>query len=201
MKKAGDIKRTIDKRLSMWASEEFDVLIQRAIRCDRSFQLSKKNKTCSSDHVTKVFTRLMFQGNMRWLSGESRGNLLQHDDVVQQQVGDDSKSISVIDALKLKHPPPRLPDHSSLILDSSPPPFEDLDITSAHIARVAPQSTREWRSRRIRLLPLEGCPVTFWLSQLSLQGCSRLSYLSSQQLSSRLESDLCSPSKQTHCSG
>lgn len=96
VKKAGDIKRTIDKRLSMWAREEFDVLIQGAIRCNRSFQLSRKNKT--SDHITKVFTRLMFQGKvraaMRWLSGESRGNLLQHDDIVQQQVGDDSKSLS-----------------------------------------------------------------------------------------------------------
>ena len=68
----------------------------------------------------------MFQGKvraaMRWLSGESRGNLLRHDDIVQQ-VGDDSKSISVIDALKLKLPPPRLPDHSSLILDSTPLPL------------------------------------------------------------------------------
>ena len=47
----------------------------------------------------------MFQGKvraaMRWLSGESRGNLLRHDDIVQQQVGDNSKSISVIDALKV----------------------------------------------------------------------------------------------------
>uniref|UniRef100_A0A1X7UF79 Tesmin/TSO1-like CXC domain-containing protein n=1 Tax=Amphimedon queenslandica TaxID=400682 RepID=A0A1X7UF79_AMPQE len=137
VKKAGDIKRIIDKRLFMWLREDFDVLVQGAIRCDRHFQLSTKNKHLSPDHITKVFTRLIFQGKvraaMRWLSGESRGNMLRPDDFVKQRLDDVCSTISVIDALKLKHPSPRLPFRSSLLLDSSLPPLEDIDITGAHI--------------------------------------------------------------------
>ena len=62
--------------------------------------------------------------------------MLKPDDFVKRRSDDMSPPLSVVDALKLKHPP-RLPFCSSLLLDSTLPPLEDIDITGAHIAQVA----------------------------------------------------------------
>ena len=143
VKRAKEVRRTIDRRLSMWSDEKFDALVQEAVRCDHPFQLVRKRKSNnqSSDHVTRVFTRLMLLGKvkaaMRWLSDESRGRVLLPTDTIQVQTNGQIDSISVLDALKLKHPKAQLPCSSTLLLDSDIPPFEDIDVTGSHVATIA----------------------------------------------------------------
>ena len=40
MHKGADIRRLLDRRLTLWKNESFDVLIQEAERCDRSLRNS-----------------------------------------------------------------------------------------------------------------------------------------------------------------
>ena len=143
IKGAKEVRRIIDRRLSMWSEEKYDLLVQEAVRCDRSFHLAQKRKSNnqSPDHTAKVFTRLMLLGKvkaaMRWLSGESRGGLLLPTDSVQSQSNGQTCSINVVDALKLKHPGAQPPCSSTLLLDTELPPFENIDITGSHVATVA----------------------------------------------------------------
>ena len=64
--KACDVRRLLDRRMSLWNDGQFDVLLQEAIRCDKVFHSgchpSFKNHT---DHITRVFTKLMLEGNVR----------------------------------------------------------------------------------------------------------------------------------------
>ena len=63
-------------------------------------------------HITKSVhqTRLMLQDNIRaavrWLTERSKGNVLLLTDSVKLKTGESEKSVSVIDALNLKHPDP-----------------------------------------------------------------------------------------------
>uniref|UniRef100_A0A1X7SXQ2 Reverse transcriptase domain-containing protein n=1 Tax=Amphimedon queenslandica TaxID=400682 RepID=A0A1X7SXQ2_AMPQE len=143
IKSAKEVRRIIDRRLSMWSEEKFDLLVQEAVRCDRSFHLAQKRQSSnqSPDHIAKVFTRLMLLGKvkaaMRWFSGESRSGLLLPTDSVQLQSNGQTSPIKVVDALKLKHPEAQLPCSSTLLLDTELPPFEDIDITGSHVATAA----------------------------------------------------------------
>ena len=143
VKRAKEVRLTIDRRLSMWSEEKCDALVQEAVRCDHPFQLDRKRKSNnqSSNHVTRVFTRLMLLGKvkaaMRWLSDESRGRILLPTDTIQVQTNGQIDSVSILDALKVKHPKAQLPCSSTLILDSDIPPFEDIDVTSSHVATIA----------------------------------------------------------------
>ena len=111
VKKTRDIKDTLERRLSLWCDEKYDILVQEAVRCDHPFQRIRQGKPKSDDHITKVFSRLMLQGKVRaamhWLSGESRGRVLCLTDTVQLQP--DGPPVSVIDALRSKHPPQQPP--------------------------------------------------------------------------------------------
>uniref|UniRef100_A0A1X7TNZ6 Reverse transcriptase domain-containing protein n=1 Tax=Amphimedon queenslandica TaxID=400682 RepID=A0A1X7TNZ6_AMPQE len=93
------------------------------------------------NHNTKVFTRLMLQGKIRsairFLTERSKGHVLHpHDNVKIQDNGQD-KLTSVIDALQMKHPSPRLPHSFSLLDTGDLPDLEDLDITGNHVHQVA----------------------------------------------------------------
>ena len=52
---------------------------------------------------------------MRWLTERSKGHVLQPNDKVRLVIDCLEKSVSVIEALKMKHPSPMLP-HSSALL-------------------------------------------------------------------------------------
>lgn len=67
MRKGCDIRRLFDCRMKLWRDEQFDVLLQEAVRYDQSLRnscrpLSSKD---SNEHLIKVFTRLMLEGNVR----------------------------------------------------------------------------------------------------------------------------------------
>ena len=61
VKKGGDIRRLLKRRMMTWKSEHFDDLLFDFIKC------SKRHKKCShmkSDefHIANVFTHLMIKG-------------------------------------------------------------------------------------------------------------------------------------------
>ena len=96
-----DIRRTLNHRMSMWEESKFDILVQEAIRCDRN--ISKYNRqTHDSKHTTKIFSRLMLQGElsvaMRWLTERSKGQVLQPNNQVRLVIDGQEKSVSVIEA-------------------------------------------------------------------------------------------------------
>jgi len=64
--KGTDIRKLLERRLSLWREEQFDVLFQEAQRSDRALCNSLQS-FCSNDndHMVRVFIRLMIQGNVR----------------------------------------------------------------------------------------------------------------------------------------
>ena len=77
VRKGCDIRRLLERCMKLWRDEQFDVLLQEAVRCDQSLRNSRRNLTHkdSSEHLIKVFTRLMLEGNVRaavrWLTERS----------------------------------------------------------------------------------------------------------------------------------
>ena len=64
--KGCDIRRLLDRCMSMWTDSQFDVLLQEAIRCDQSLHNSHRSSSKNrADHITRVFTKLMLEGNVR----------------------------------------------------------------------------------------------------------------------------------------
>lgn len=80
----------------------------------------------------------MLQGKVRaatrWLTERSKRSVLLSTDTVSNGSG---KNLSVVDALKLKHPLPSPPHSSSLFRPPVVSLFKDLDITGAHIGIIA----------------------------------------------------------------
>ena len=72
--------------MTMWKNNEFDQLLQEAIRCDKSLR-----NTCKGDahdgHIVRVFTRLMLNGKVcvavRWLSEKERRDVLELSDLIK----------------------------------------------------------------------------------------------------------------------
>ena len=71
--------------MKMWRNEDFDLLLQEAIRCDKQL----KNTTWSDrdeKHVVKVFTRLTMEGKVRaavrWISEKASRSVLHPSDLV-----------------------------------------------------------------------------------------------------------------------
>ena len=71
VKKTRDIKDTLERYLSLWCDEKYNILVQEAVRCDHPFQRIRQGKPKSDDHITKVFSRLMLQAR----EGASRNAL------------------------------------------------------------------------------------------------------------------------------
>ena len=67
--KGPDVRRVIGRQLDMWQKDKCDLLIQEAVRCNKSL-VSKRRITES--HMSSVFARLMLHGKLksgvRWLS-------------------------------------------------------------------------------------------------------------------------------------
>ena len=104
-----DIVRNLNRRMELWSKNNFDLLVQEACRCDSSLQSRRRH----SEHTERVFTRLMLLGKtraaMRWLTERSKGRTLFPSDTITLSIDNSMKTMSVIDALKHKHPPSHLP--------------------------------------------------------------------------------------------
>ena len=160
VKRRCDVIRTLDRRMDLWSAGRFDSLLQEATRCDQLFKTHRRPPD-QVEHTKRVFTRLMLQGKVRaatrWLTERSKGSVLLPTDTVS------SGSLSVVDALKLKHPSPHPPHSSTLLRPSVVPLFEDLDITGAHIGIIA---------HRIKgSAGPTGCDSTHWQDVLLRFGC------------------------------
>ena len=123
--KGSGIYRLLNHRLTLWKDGTFDVLLQEAEHCDTRH---------TNDHLVKVFTKLMLQGNIlaavRWITERAGGGVLHASDTTQV-------NHTVMDALKLKHPGLQIPPESVLPCCDNLPYFEDSEITAAHVRMVA----------------------------------------------------------------
>ena len=119
----------------------YDLLIQEAERCDKSLHNHNKYDYDES-HTTKVFTRLMLlekvKADVRWLSDNTRGKVLQPDESVLFKHQDGSVSNApVLDLLQKKHPESQVPPISALLSCDNLPAFEDVEVTGNVIQKVA----------------------------------------------------------------
>ena len=105
------------------------MLLQEAQRCDQALLNSYRSSSDNdSDHVIKVFTKLMLQGNIRaavrWITERSGGGLLYPTE-------------SVVEALKSKHPDSHIPSDYSIPCCDNLPFCEDSEITVAQVQFIA----------------------------------------------------------------
>lgn len=138
IKQAKDISRLLDRRLKLWADEQFDILISESIKSDKSLQNKYSRKHHNNDEITQTFTRLIHRGKVRealnWLLTKDTSKVLNSNDEV------DYTGKTVIDVLSEKHPPHTNanPDLFTLPEDFPElPPLLDVDITSNHVEQIA----------------------------------------------------------------
>ena len=89
--------------ITLWPQSDFDLLLQEAERCDRTFQ-QIRSRTPSQDAVVQVFFQLILQGKMEaavcWATERARGIVLLPCD----QAGGYTDGSTVFDELSLEHP-------------------------------------------------------------------------------------------------
>ena len=74
---------------------------------------------------------------MRWITERFKGSVLLPDDCVSVKIDSTERSVSVVEALKLKHPSPYPPHSMTLLQPPTLPLLEDVDVTGAHVDLVA----------------------------------------------------------------
>jgi len=140
----------------MWEAGQLKQLLHEALRCDR--QLASSLTPMSSEQIERTFARLMMEGRIRsavrLLTDRLGGGVL--DPSAEAQGKDGPLGKTVFDVFQEKHPPQRQADPSAFIQCDELPPLEKVDITSAHIEKVArrlfgsagPSGTdsEQWRS-------------------------------------------------------
>ena len=137
VKKGDDVCLLLKRRIDAGRNENFDELVQEAIRCGRqSVRRRKETLHSGFDHVVQVFTRLMLRGEVRaavrWIIERGSYGVLLPTDLV-----DGSTDKTVIDVLKEKHPDPGMTDVSVCLEDDNLPVLMDVDVTGGHIERLA----------------------------------------------------------------
>jgi len=101
VRKGCDICCLLERRMYLWRDEQYDVLLQEAARCDQYLHNSYRHPSSnnSHEHLIKVFTRLMLEGNVRtavcWLTERSGGGVLKPSDLTT--IG--GTSMTVLEAL------------------------------------------------------------------------------------------------------
>ena len=121
----------------MWESGHLKELVHEAKRCDR--QLKSRHVKMTSEHVERVFSRLMMLGRvraaMRFLMANGDGGVLDPNSEAQGKDGPLGKT--VFEVMQEKHPAQRTPDRTAFIPCDNLPLLEHVDVTSAHIEMVA----------------------------------------------------------------
>ena len=64
MKKAADIHHLLEKRITLWQQDKFDLLLQEAERCDKTFQRTW-NHAPNEDAIVWVSSWLVLQGKLK----------------------------------------------------------------------------------------------------------------------------------------
>lgn len=137
VKQAKDISRLIDRRLKLWTDDHIDILITEAIKSNNSLCIFKNRKK-NNDNITHTFTRLILRGKIRealnWLLTKDSSKILKTND----EIDDTGKTVG--DALKDKHPSPKMPNPDLFTLPEDlpdMPPLLEVDITCNHVEQVA----------------------------------------------------------------
>ena len=133
VKKGTDIRRLLKRRMDTWKQNRFDELVYELERCAR-IKSKVRSSNSDEDHIIKVFSRLMLQGQVRsavrWLTDRAPGQILTPTSVV------DPSGKTVCDVLKEKHPEPRCVNEKAFIKCEELPPVMDVDVTGGHVERV-----------------------------------------------------------------
>jgi len=133
-----DVRRLIERRLTLWKEGSFDILLQEADRCNCALRRSHTG-TLNKTDIVRVFTRLMLQGKVRaavrWATERATGNVLLPSTVVNPDVA--GCQLTVMDVLRQKHPAPSTPALTALLPCDSLPEFEDVEATGSHVLLVA----------------------------------------------------------------
>ena len=137
VKKNSDIRRLLQRRLSLWKDSHFGELVAECVRCAGYKSKGRKSSKLQGDaHDCKVFTRLVLRGQMRsavrWLTERcSSGGVLLPSAVV------DGEGKTVLDVLKAKHPEPGLVQEEAFLDCDVLPVQIDVDITAEHVGKIA----------------------------------------------------------------
>ena len=90
VKKGTDVRRLLEKRISLWKEEKFDLLLQEAACCNQALRRSQ-HSPIYKDATVHVFTKLILRGKVkaavRWATERSHGIVLSPDDVVDGSGG------------------------------------------------------------------------------------------------------------------
>ena len=115
-----------------WRSGLFDELLHES-NCARQSRKSIQGPI-DEDQIMKVFTRLMFWGQVRaaarWITNRAPGGVLSSSDV-------DSSGKLVFDVLQEKHPAPGFTNDNAFVKCDVLPPMIDVDVTSGHVKCAA----------------------------------------------------------------
>ena len=63
VRKGKDIRRVLERHLTMWTNDEFDYLVEEAVKCDKS--ITAQTPRVDDNHLVTVFMRLILQGKVR----------------------------------------------------------------------------------------------------------------------------------------
>jgi len=167
-RQGSDIRPLLERGMAMWHNGQFDALFQElfVVTCLRNSRLTSND---SQDHLIRVFTKLMLQGNycatVQWITERSGGGVLMPSDFTEVSHPNGKKSsMTVFDVLHTKHPELRIPKDFAIPLFDTLPCLEDSEITSFHIQSVAHQLQGEAGP--------DGCDSSHWRDTLLRYGAS-----------------------------
>ena len=134
VKRMPDVRKRLAWRMRMWEKEEFEALVQDTEQSLKS-SLSCARGTSTPEHRARVFDTKVKRGKLRaavrYITDREGGGIMTPDDI------DDKSGLSVIDALKEKHPKMRDPGPAAMPAYDELPAFVDLDITADTVRAVA----------------------------------------------------------------
>ena len=136
IKKGSDLHHLLEKCLNLWQEDKFDLLIQEATQSDYFFVSIILDLRPSEDHLSRVFSKLLLEGNVRaaiHLVTELAGGGVSDPDATI--LSGQNSFIFVRDALLCKHPKPCVPPVFVLPV-VMPSLFFDVEVCAAHVQAV-----------------------------------------------------------------
>ena len=136
VRRGTDIHRLLARRLQHWKEHCFEDLVNETERCTR--QLPRSRFKDEKDWCVKVFTHLMFRGQVRsavrFITDRVHGG-----GVLSLDASTSVPGHSVLDILREKHPEPGVIAESAFMPYDDLPPLLDLDITADYVEHAAHQ--------------------------------------------------------------
>ena len=144
--KSADVHRLIARQLQLWEDSQFQVLLQETEHSDKSLgclqHVSRELQQAHCAHTSRVLHCLMIQGKVCaavcWITEREKGGLLEALDRTKVKTSDGSEvEMTVLEALRLKHPESGLSTSEACKSFDDLPPVVELDVCRGHIQTVA----------------------------------------------------------------